>query len=317
MKNSSQEPNSSTLLAEIERLNQRLNLLEQKQISLLYEINALREANETYRILLDESSDPIFAFHRDGTYRYVNRAFADGVQRRMGEIIGRKIWDVFSKEEADKRYAVVKWVFENGQVREIEVRVPRTDGDRYYLTTVKPINNELGEVVSVICISKEITERKRMEEELRRLSVSDMLTGLYNRYYFETEVERVQESRLFPVAILMADLDDLKLINDTRGHAAGDEIIRRAARLFKATFRAEDIIARFGGDEFVVLLTETDETAARDAVERLRQNAAGFAEGPVNLSIGWATGVKGESLDHVMRLADDRMYQDKVLRKQS
>jgi PAS domain S-box-containing protein len=127
---------------------------------------ALQASEEKYRILIDESSDPIFAFNPDGEYRYVNMAFANGVGRKRDEIVGRKIWDVFSKDEADKRFAAVKWVFENGLEKVLEVRVPRPDEDRFYLTTVKPILNELGEVTTVICISKDITDRKRAEEAL-------------------------------------------------------------------------------------------------------------------------------------------------------
>jgi len=301
-------------LAEIGRLKQHIADLMGAQAKLLAEINLLRQNLETSHILLDESSDPIFAFFSDGTYRYVNRAFADGVQRQLDAIIGKKIWDVFPKEEADKRFAVVKWVFENGLVREIEVRVPRTDGDRFYLTTAKPIKNAQGEVESVICISKEITERKHMEEELRRLSMSDMLTGLYNRYFFETEVARIQNSRLYPVTIIMTDLDNLKLINDNHGHAAGDEVIYRAAQVLKQSFRASDIIARYGGDEFVILLPETGEKAALEAVARLRENVSNFSNPAISLSIGCATGGKDVPLSELIRLADDRMYQDKTLR---
>jgi diguanylate cyclase (GGDEF)-like protein/PAS domain S-box-containing protein len=270
-----------------------------------------------YRILLDESSDPIFTFFPDGTYRYVNKAFASGVGKRQEDIIGWKIWDVFSKEEADKRFAAVKWVFENAQVRVIEVRVPRPDGDRYYITTVKPILGEQGEVLSVICISKDITDRKRMEEELRRLSTYDLLSGLYNRNFFETEVTRIQDGRLYPVSVVMVDLNHLKTVNDRYGHAAGDEMIRKAARVLKASFRAEEIIARFGGDEFVVLLPETGEAAAAESVARLRANIVEQQDPQLSLAIGWASGEKGCSLQELMRLADDRMYQEKAASKKT
>ena len=125
---------------------------------------ALFESEEKHRVLLDESSDPIFTFYPDGEYRYVNKAFADGVGRKLEEIIGKKIWDVFPQEEADKRFAAVKWVFDNRVEKVIEVRVPLPSGDQWYLTTVKPILNEQGKVVTVICISKNITERKHSEE---------------------------------------------------------------------------------------------------------------------------------------------------------
>ena len=129
---------------------------------------ALRESEEKHRILLEQSPDPIFSFTPEGRYKYVNRAFAEGVGKSVEDIIGRTIWDVFPKEEADKRFAFLSQVFSAGQEKVIEVRVPRADGDRYYVTTITPIKDAKGKVLSAICSSKEITERKRMEESLRQ-----------------------------------------------------------------------------------------------------------------------------------------------------
>ena len=131
------------------------------------ELERLRKSEKHYRLLLDESMDPTFSFYADGTYRYVNKAFAIGVGKPLHEIIGRQIWDVFEKEEADRRFALVKKVFTEGQTEEIEVRVPVASGDTYYLTTVKPIVNDLGVVETVICTSKNITKRKLAEDALK------------------------------------------------------------------------------------------------------------------------------------------------------
>jgi diguanylate cyclase (GGDEF)-like protein/PAS domain S-box-containing protein len=302
---------------EVEKLRQRLAELEASMEENLKTVAALQESERNYRILLDESSDPIFTFYPDGQYRYVNKAFADGVGKRLDEIIGKKIWDVFPKDEADKRYAAVKWVFENGVTKVIEVRVPRSDGDTYYLTTVKPIRDAQNAVVSVICISKEITERKRMEQELQYLSTHDILTGLYSRNFFEVEMARIQLGRLFPVSIVVADLDNLKTVNDRYGHPAGDELICKVAQQLRKSFRAEDIVARIGGDEFAVLLPQTDETATQAIVDRLRTNLAKLDDPLLSLSIGLAMGSENSSLSDVMQMADDRMYQDKVARKKT
>ena len=300
---------------ELEALRQRLAELEARIAENLQTVDALQESERNYRILLDESSDPIFTFYPDGQYRYVNKAFADGVGRKLHEIIGKKIWDVFPKNEADKRYAAVKWVFENGLTKVIEVRVPKPDGDTYYLTTAKPILNEQDAVVSVICISKEITERKRMEQELQRLSTHDILTGLYNRNFFETEMARIQLGRLFPISIIVADVDNLKIVNDRYGHSAGDDLIRKVAQQLRHSFRAEDIVARIGGDEFGVLLPQTDEPTTQATVNRLRENLAKLGNPLLGLSIGLAIGRESSNLSDVLRLADNRMYQDKAEHK--
>ena len=128
---------------------------------------ALRESEEKHRILLEQSSDPIFSFTPEGRYKYVNRAFAEGVGKSVEDIVGRTIWDVFPKEEADKRFASLSQVFSAGQEKVIEVRVPRADGDRYYVTTITPIKDPKGRVFSAICSSKDITERKKAEEAIR------------------------------------------------------------------------------------------------------------------------------------------------------
>jgi diguanylate cyclase (GGDEF)-like protein/PAS domain S-box-containing protein len=314
-KNTPQRKAKVQINDELEELRQRLAELEATMTENIQTVKALQESERNYRILLDESSDPIFTFYPDGQYRYVNKAFADGVGRNLNEIIGKKIWDVFPKNEADKRYAAVKWVFENGITKVIEVRVPRPDGDTYYLTTVKPILDSQNAVASVICISKEITERKRMEQELQRLSSHDILTGLYNRNFFEVEMARLQLGRLFPVSIVVADVDNLKSVNDRYGHSAGDEMIRRVAQQLQKSFRAEDIVARIGGDEFAILLPEMDEMPTQALVDRLRANLANLVNPLINLSIGLAIGKKGCQLPDVMRLADDRMYQDKAAHK--
>jgi PAS domain S-box-containing protein len=134
---------------------------------LISELKRLRKSENHYRLLLDESMDPTFSFYADGTYRYANKAFSHGAGRPLNAIIGKTIWDVFDKEEADKRFAVVKRVFAERKTEEIEVRVPRASGDLYFLTTAKPILNDDGTVETVICTSKNITKRKIAEIALR------------------------------------------------------------------------------------------------------------------------------------------------------
>lgn len=271
---------------------------------------------ENHRILLDEATDPIFMFQAGGKYLYVNKAFAHGVGKPVEAITGHNIHDVFTPDEAEKRLKALNWVFRNAKTLEIEVRVPTAAGDTFYITTIKPVFNELQKVGSVICISKNITERKRMEQDLLQLSTRDALTGLYNRGYFETELGRLQSGRHFPVGIILADMDNLKLVNDRYGHSVGDEILRLIAQTMQHTFRAEDIVARIGGDEFAILLPQTSEAAAREAVMRLRSNLTETENELASISIGLAMGEEHCDLAVTLREADQRMYQDKLERKQ-
>jgi len=215
-----------------------------------------------YRLLLDHATDPIFSFSPDGRYAYVNKAFADGIHgQTMETIIGRTIWDVFPKDEADKRFAIVRWVFENAETKQIEVRVPRPDGDQYYLTSVKPVLDENGKVATVICISKNITERKVMEERLQHMAQYDHLTDVPNRSLFDDRLQNAiaQAKRDdLRLALMALDLDRFKAINDTYGHQIGDRLLQAVAQRIRNCLRESDTVGRIGGDEFVILLPHID-----------------------------------------------------------
>ena len=165
----------------------------------------------------------------------------------------------------------------------------------------------------------DITERKRDEEQLKYLSTHDTLTGLYNRCYFEEEQARLEHSRHFPVSAIMVDIDGLKAVNDVFGHAAGDDLLKRAAAVLSASFRPEDVVARIGGDEFSVLLAATDSVSAEQACERIRENVSKSNSGgnkvTLRLSIGMATAVDGSGLAQALKRSDDQMYRNKLANK--
>jgi len=166
---------------------------------------------------------------------------------------------------------------------------------------------------------RDITEQRRAEEKLRYLSTHDILTGLYNRVYFEEELNRLENSRQFPICIIVADVDGLKETNDQLGHQAGDALLRKAADVLRQACRAEDLVARIGGDEFGIVLPFSDASVAENAIQRIHNILAvarvGEGEIPISLSLGSATGANGDSLRKVFRLADEAMYRVKVGRK--
>ena len=127
----------------------------------------LASSEDKYRTLLDQSSDSIFSFYPDGRYSYVNQAFAATFDKTPQQIIDHTVWDIFPKDEADKRFRGIQDIFAEARERVFEVRVPTAAGDHYYITTAKPIVNEVGKVTSVICSSKNITERRRADDALK------------------------------------------------------------------------------------------------------------------------------------------------------
>jgi PAS domain S-box-containing protein len=128
---------------------------------------SLRTSEEKHRVLLDEASDPIFTFAPDGEYRYVNAAFASPFVKKPSDIMGKTLWDIFPKEEADRRFALIRWIIEHGESKTIEVSVPQPGGDRFLITTAKPIFNDQHKVASILCISKDVTDLKTAEASAR------------------------------------------------------------------------------------------------------------------------------------------------------
>jgi diguanylate cyclase (GGDEF)-like protein/PAS domain S-box-containing protein len=179
------------------------------------------------------------------------------------------------------------------------------------------------EIVSYFAdVTWELVQSKRTEEKLRYMSFHDSLTGLYNRNFFEEELERLQDSRYSPVGIVVCDLDGLKFINDTLGHDSGDELLSNTADILRRGFRSSDIIARIGGDEFAVLITRADQRNAERIVARLRRYVDEFnASDPkmfISLSIGYAVSRPGETdMQELLREADNRMYREKMQREKS
>ncbi len=133
---------SSELIEDISLLQQKIRDLEEKETRYERKLTALIESEERYRNLFSELSDPTFALTPEGKFVYVNKAFVDGVGRPEEDVIGKTVWDISSREQADQRFRHLLDVFRTGVEKFVEVRVPRPDGDRYYITTISPVKNK-------------------------------------------------------------------------------------------------------------------------------------------------------------------------------
>ncbi len=185
---------------------------------------------------------------------------------------------------------------------------------------VIPLKNEAGEVELFVEWVRDITDRKQAEQEIQYLSFHDGLTGLYNRRFFDEELKRLDVPRNLPLTLMMVDVNGLKLTNDAFGHAVGDRLLRGVADVLRNTVRQDDIIARIGGDEFAILLPNTDEEESHRLKQRLIHRVSGETVEGLPLSVACGRAVKTNSSDDmsdIFEKAEDHMYRDKAAAKSS
>jgi len=282
---------------------------------------AVQEKLYFIQVLINTIPVPIFYKDTEGHYLGCNSAFEKHICLSKGEIVGRTDHDIIPPELAEILQQVDKAIMEEKEARIQENSLVCADGTRHDVIFYKaPYLNSDGSVGGVAGAILDITERKETEAKLRYLSTHDMLTGLYNRAYYDEELDRLKKGRTFPVTIVIADVDRLKLVNDRQGHAAGDELLKLTAQVMKGAFRNEDLVARIGGDEFAVILPDTATQAAQEVIERIRKSLAailGDDGRPVlSLSLGCATAIDGEGLIKAWQRADELMYEDKTARQE-
>ncbi len=193
-------------------------------------------------------------------------------------------------------------------------------GDKWFQVDAFPDFDDQGRIEQVVMTFIDVTARRETEQRLTYISFHDALTGVYNRAYFEEELQRLENRRNGPVAIAVVDVDGLKRINDTWGHSQGDKLLVKAAQILRHAVRSEDVVARIGGDEFAIVLKNTEESAVALIFERLRQvleqeKVKTEDLAPLSLSFGYAFATGPEiSAVELFKTADNRMYQAKSRR---
>lgn len=234
---------------------------------------ALRESEEKYRIMFEESSDSIFTLTDKGQYRYVNQAFSRGVGKPVDEIVGRTLWDVFPKEEADKRFASLSNSIRSGQVEAIEVCIPSPDGDSYFMTTITPIKDTDGEVLSAVCSAKNITQLKNTENMLREMAKTLEEQKLQLQQVNENLEQRVEE-RTKELSISKTRFDQLSEQSRTMiWEVNADGLYTHVNHLSEVVFgyRPEEMVGRM---HFYDLLPESERESIRQRVAPIFESKA-------------------------------------------
>lgn len=241
---------------------------------------SLVEREALLRVILDLTADTIVSFDPDLRYDYVNDRTVAVVGLEREGWIGRTQAELgYPPEEVAEREARLRRVFDTGEPLSFIDEFENLEGRRFYETQLFPQPGDDGVVAHVLVVSRDITDRMIAEERLVRAAHTDALTGLGNRTALISDIQDALDVATrsdSSTAVLLIDLDHFKLVNDSLGHAVGDAFLRHAAERIRACVGADDLVARHGGDEFVIVVHELDE--AKDAVELAERIIAAFRE---------------------------------------
>ncbi|AEM79212.1 sensor domain-containing diguanylate cyclase/phosphohydrolase [Thermoanaerobacter wiegelii] len=274
-----------------------------------------------YKLLFDNINDIIlFAKYENGKIIEVNKAAMEAYGYEMEELLNMDIFELCNcdKEELTQLLDVEA---EKGVLLNLQHK--RKNGSKFYVEA-NIVSVDFENEKLIMTIIRDITERKLAEEKLEHMGTHDILTGLYNRNFFEEKMSFIEKNNIIPTVIIVCDVDGLKLVNDTMGHKAGDMLLKTAAEVLRKCFRGQDILARIGGDEFAIILPHTSSDIVEKIVSRIKkviENSKFTIENyniALNMSIGYA--VKNNSFDkmeEVFKEADNNMYREKLFHKRS
>ncbi len=309
---------------ELKRTTERLQdeLAERKRTQ-----ETLYRREQEFAALVENAPDIVQRFDRKLRHLYINPAVNLLADVSPQEFIGKTYRELgFPEDVAGAWEKVLADSFETGQEKVIEFEMPGPHGRRFIEARLVPEFSKDGFIESVLSISRDITDRKKVEEKLHTASITDELTGLFNRRGFlifarkQCEIAK-RHKRHF--SILFLDIDGMKKINDTFGHKDGDQALVDMAAILRKTFRESDIIARIGGDEFTVLITEPPAAEIRKTVDQhIEENLAIHNERTkrkykLSVSMGMVhyDPEHPHSLDELLNKADELMYRNKQNRQ--
>ncbi len=283
----------------------------------------LKASEERYRDLFNKSPIGLLKIDRNGNISEINQYYLDLIGPPTKDLITDT--NIFSVAQIIPEFgaALSKHLqsFENGQSVSTEIQFTTSWGKRLWIRyKVDPVFDMDGNITEAIIACEEISAWKQAEEKIKYLSYHDALTGVYNRAFFDEELRWINVSRQLPISIIIGDVNGLKLVNDAFGHHMGDKLLITIAQIINDCCREEDIIARWGGDEFAVILPRTPRATAYAICERITAACQQYEPNPILPSIAMGVATKEnvtEDIYKVMSAAEDIMYRHKLLESKS
>lgn len=287
----------------------------------------LEDNQDQLRLILDSAAEAIYGIDLDGNCTFCNKSCIKMLgYNDQSELLGKNMHEQIHHTRLDGTpFPVHECRIFNAFVKGEGAHVDdelfwRADGTYFEVEYYSFPQIRNGEIIGAVISFRDITQRKQKEAEIQYLNCYDILTGLHNRRCFEENRGKIDTAENLPLSVIFADINGLKMTNDIFGHSAGDELIKKSSEILQQACRPNDIAARIGGDEFIILLPKTTEETAGSILEQIR---AGFVDARVeaikcSISLGFYTKCSSEqSLDEIMANAENAMYKDKTMNRKA
>ncbi|HSV30456.1 MAG TPA: PAS domain S-box protein [Atribacteraceae bacterium] len=285
---------------------------------------ALRISQERYRLLAENMPGVVYLCLNDPSWTmlYMN----DYIEKITGyiraEFLDQRVRysDLCHPEDLAMLHRSIDESLAAGRSFSSVYRLRHRSGEYRWVEEFGDAIRESGTVRYLEGYVQDITERKKKEEHIRHLSFHDHLTDLYNRVFIEKEIRRLNDIGEIPLGVILCDLNGLKLVNDAFGHLEGDKLLKLCAWTLQLSCRSQDLIGRWGGDEFIALLPQGNETVLTEVTERIAYHSREASTDlmPFSLSLGWAVRTDVlQPIDELIAFAEERMYRCKLTESRS
>jgi len=290
--------------------------------SLSRTISELAASEQRFRMITENMVDLVALTDLNGYLQYVSPSHESIIGWKVRHILGRCAFDAMHPDDVQQAKQAYANIIKTKKPGSFTYRCQKSDGEYRWLETLgKPLLDANGQVVSLVTASRDIHERRQSEEQIRYMAEHDALTGLFNRSYFENQMRLLDEMLVFPVSMIICDLDGLKFVNDTLGHQAGDELLLAVTEIISNAAPEGSTVARIGGDEFGVLLPDYSDNLAGYVADNIRNAVAQYnVTHPdiLSISMGVAYRMTADlSMPAVFKEAYQQMDREKLLHNQS